>query len=252
MLPKTTKTPDANIVKIAVEMSGKVPQLIEFDQRMPLFGIIQELCSIWNIFDSDNYALQFGDTNNNNYVTEKNRNEVKNGSVLNLRYSAAKTSKDILTCLKEGLNIEEKLKELEPLSSDLTFASEFIKEKGLDMIIPLIETSTGNALKFSMLSFVELMNHGIISWDVLEHTFISTNIRFINTSGQNKDVVQCALSILENIVQSSKKTAEIVEKDVTFDILFKLLQESSSQSMQAVQQNTLALINALFIKAKDD
>lgn len=32
---------DSNIVKIAVQMTDQVPQLIEFNQKQPLTGIIQ-------------------------------------------------------------------------------------------------------------------------------------------------------------------------------------------------------------------
>lgn len=48
MYTQTSKIPvqkDANIVKIAVEMTGKVPQLIEFNQKQPLTGIIT-VCNI--------------------------------------------------------------------------------------------------------------------------------------------------------------------------------------------------------------
>lgn len=34
---------DSNIVKIAVQMTDQVPQLIEFNQKQPLAGIIQVL-----------------------------------------------------------------------------------------------------------------------------------------------------------------------------------------------------------------
>lgn len=44
MYTQTIKMPvqkDSNIVKIAVEMTEQVPQLIEFNQKHPLTGIIQ-------------------------------------------------------------------------------------------------------------------------------------------------------------------------------------------------------------------
>ena len=34
--------------------------------------------------------------------------------------------------------------------------------------------STGDALSFTLKAFLELMEHGIVSWDVLEHKFIKT------------------------------------------------------------------------------
>ncbi|CAD7080169.1 unnamed protein product [Hermetia illucens] len=254
MLPK--KMPalkDSHIVKIAVQMAQQNAQLIEFNQRQPLTGIIQELCNNWNISDSENYSLQFCETNNHKYVTEKNRNEVKNGSVLQLRHSPSKTANDILDTLRSGSTGKkiECLENLSQLSSDLTFALEFIKEQGLNIILAMIEDPDCevNILKFSMLSFLELMEHGTVSWEILQNHFITRNVNIIENFGRfPKESVECALSNLENIVQNSMKYTQI-EQDVTFEGLLKLLQSSTSS---VVQQNTIALINALFVKADDE
>lgn len=100
-------------------------------------GIIQIICNNWNVTDPENYALKFCELNNKNYVTEKNRNEVKNGSVLSLRHSPSKTANDILETLKTGTIAERTavLENLASLSCDVTFALELIKEQGLDIII---------------------------------------------------------------------------------------------------------------------
>lgn len=220
-----------------------------------IVGIIKNLCDGWNLSDEENYALQFCEPNNKNYVTEKNRNEVKNGQVLRLRHSPTKTAHDILETLKSGSN-EEKLRVLEnlaSLSSDLTFALEFIKEQGMNIVIEMVEGEqcTGDMLKYVMLSFVELMEHGTISWDILQSNFIGRNINFIKNSTPvvPPEVVQCALSTLENIVQNSSNHAAVIETDVKLDSLLKLLRDQTSQ---IIQQNTIALINALFIKGDDD
>lgn len=207
------------------------------------------MCQQWNINDDENYALQFCEQNNKNYVTEKNRNEVKNGSVLRLKHSPTKTANDILETLKSGTNIEKSrvLENLATLSSDMTFALEFIKEQGMNIIISMIENDQciGEMLKFVMLSFVELMEHGTISWDILQSKFISRNIYFINhPTAVPSEVVQCALCVLENIVQNSSNFAGVIEDDVKLDKLLILLQDTS----KIIQQNTIALINALFIK----
>lgn len=215
--------------------------------------IIRNLCQNWNLADDENYALQFCELNNKNYVTEKNRNEVKNGSVLRLCHSPTKTAHDILETIKNGTNIDKTrvLENLSSLSSDLTFALEFIKEHGLNIIISMIENEQciGEMLKFMMLSFVELMDHGTISWDILQPKFISRNIYFINhPSTVPSEVIQCALSTLENIVQNSSNYSGAIENDVPFQSLLVLLQDSQSK---IIQQNTIALINALFMKGDD-
>jgi hypothetical protein len=50
MYTQTIKMPtqkDLNIVKIAVELTDQVPQLIEFNQKQPLTGIIQVILYIF-------------------------------------------------------------------------------------------------------------------------------------------------------------------------------------------------------------
>lgn len=95
------------------------------------------MCNGWGLSDPESYSLQFSESNNQNYITEKNRNEVKNGSILRLEFSPSKTACDILTKLNNG-SIEEKtiaLQKLSTLSTDMTFALEFINKQGLALII---------------------------------------------------------------------------------------------------------------------
>lgn len=253
-----------DVVKIAVKTTlipDALPQLIEFDQTQPLTTIIQNLCNRWTIqpFEAENYALQFDDSTPQSFVTEKNRKEVKNGTVLQLRSSPMKTSKDILEKLKTG-NDEQKvvaLKELAALSSDLTFALEYIKEKGLTMLIDIIENGdwASNLLQFIMMAFVELTDHGTVSFDVLTEQFIFRNIEFIKNAGkyQQKEIIIAALNILENIVQNGSKHY-LIEKEFVYnslESLLKILQETGLSSTQ-LQNNTLALINALFNKGNNE
>lgn len=194
MTTKPVKMPvpkDANVVKIAVEMADQVPQLISFNQKQPLTTIIQDLCNGWGLTDPDQFALQFSENNNENFITEKNRNDVKNGSVLRLTFSPSKTAHDILTKLN-GNSLEDKtsaLQKLSALSTDITFALEFINKQGLALLITMVEggKSKGNVLAYSLLSFVELMDHGIVSWDILEVPFINKVASYVNNQSQPQD-----------------------------------------------------------------
>ncbi|KAJ8958174.1 hypothetical protein NQ318_006113 [Aromia moschata] len=238
---------DINIVKIAVEMTDQVPQLIEFNQKQPLAGIIQELCNGWNLTEPEQYALQFNENNNNNYITEKNRNEIKNGSVLRLQYSPSKTAQDILHKLNTG-SPEEKahaMSRLSILSADMTFALDFINKQGLTLIIKQIENGKckGTVLAHTLLSFVELMEHGIVSWDILNGDFITRVAGLVN-SPQEAQVTQAALSILENVVLNSTEGYGQVEREIPIGSLVGHL-----QAAPVVQQNAVALINALLSRA---
>ncbi|PZC80950.1 engulfment and cell motility protein 1 [Helicoverpa armigera] len=254
-MPSATKEKDSTILKIAVEMLNapdKVPQLMEFDQSQPLSSIIQLLCKPWGLPDPENYALQFSESNNQNYITEKNRNEIKNGSVLRLELSAAKTVQDILGKINNASEVDQiaALTKLSVLSSDLTFALEFINKKGLTLIINNIENGKfkGKSLKYALVTFVELMDHGVIFWDILENQFINKVASFVSNQANTQDpkVIQCCLSILENIVLNSSKNSH-VEKEITIPSLISHLQNTHQDSI--IQQNAIALINAIFSKA---
>ncbi|KAG5675487.1 hypothetical protein PVAND_005387 [Polypedilum vanderplanki] len=248
---------DASIVKIAVEAlaAGFLPQLIEFDQRQPLTSIINDICNSWNIEDSHNYSLKFTEQSNKGYVTEKNRCGVKNGTVLKLNYSATKTVTDFLEIFRNGSVIEQAkcLQKLASLSSDITFAIEFINKSGLDLLIKMIEDEKciGERLEYALRSFGELMDHGTVSWEILSDAFVNRNIAAISNSSNSPHpipphLIASSLSILENVVQNSSRYA-LVERSVTFDTLLKLLREQNPN----IQQNTIALINALFMRADE-
>jgi len=152
-----------------VRINEQVPQLIEFDQNRSLLLIIQDLCAVWSISDCEQYSLQFNDSTNA-YITEKNRNEIKNGSVLRLTFSPSRTAQDILDKLQfDGFGDTRRLsfRRLVKLSTDYTFALEFINKQGLQFLIDSTEKdaiSINDGLGFALESFVELMDHGIISW----------------------------------------------------------------------------------------
>lgn len=109
------------------------------------------------------------------------------------------------------------------------------------------EKYKGNALAYSLQSFVELMDHGIVSWDILETPFINKVASYVNNQAviQDTNIIEASLSILENIVLNSSGKYGQVEKEVTFPNLVMHLQSARPQ----IQQNAIALINALFLKA---
>lgn len=106
----------------------------------------------------------------------------------------------------------------------------------------------GAMLASALDSFVELMDHGIVSWDILESPFINMVASYVNnqtSKPQEPKVVQSSLSILESIVMNSSAKYCQVEKEVGFPNLVLRLENQNS----IVKQNALSLINALFLKA---
>ncbi|XP_006823660.1 engulfment and cell motility protein 2-like, partial [Saccoglossus kowalevskii] len=143
-------------------------------QDKPLVKIIKELCDGWNIADPDQYALQQTE-GELVYITEKNRHDI-NGKILTLTISPGKAAQEVFEKISVGKMEEKKdaLKRLAKHSSDVTFAGEFISRKGVEMLVERVEkgTETGEVLAFSLKAFLELMDHGIVSWDILSSTFV--------------------------------------------------------------------------------
>lgn len=210
--------------------------------------IIKELCNYWNILDDGEYALQFREPTNKHYVTEKNRNKVKNGSMIRLHHSPTKTANEILTVLKSGTTQMRTrvLKNLVNLSLDRTFALEFVKGQGTAMIMKIIENeeSVDEIVQLALMAFVDLMKHEPFTWDIIQPSFIRRNVYFVIDFKVMPDViVQCALSILRNVVRANTISAKSLSALISFNNLFALLQDSCSQM---IHQNTIALINVLF------
>ncbi|XP_045608928.1 engulfment and cell motility protein 1 isoform X2 [Procambarus clarkii] len=246
---------DANVVKLAVEMrtldTKPIPYLGEFSLQQPLAAFIVELCTHWKVDNPEFYALQYTEPTCH-YVTEKNRGRIKDGTVLHLVYSAARTADDILQKLKKGPQQDDKKEALESLvkrSSDITFAHEFIAKQGISLLISCMEMQKNDSplLPNILLSFLELMDHGIMPWDDLQPTFIGKMVSYINVQGTlDTRTLSTSLTILENIMLNSQANFTTVQSQIA---LPKLLHHISNNKKVEIQQSVLAVINALLQKS---
>uniref|UniRef100_T1J981 ELMO domain-containing protein n=1 Tax=Strigamia maritima TaxID=126957 RepID=T1J981_STRMM len=237
------------------KLSDGNAQLIEFDQKRPLAAIIQDLCNVWTLSEPEQYSLQFSDTGQN-YITEKNRNEIKNGSILRLTPSPTKIAGEILEKLNSTTSTTDEKKEaliqLAKLATDNTFCLEFVNQQGSTLLISLIEDGVylGESLSYTLSAFVEIMDHGNVSWDNLEPKFINKVASYVNNPAASLTprTVKASLSILESLVLNSSKKYTLVDQEVTLPNLIMHLQSTDGE----IQQNAIALINALFLKADEN
>lgn len=190
------------------------------------------------------------------YITEKNRNEIKNGTILRLTFSPSRTAHEILESLRYCVGDERKnaLDRLVKLSCDHTFATDFINKQGKDYLASAIEQGSirnDEGLGFALESFVELMNHGISSWDTVEKKFIGKIASQVNLAGSSPQadsrILTNSLAILESIVTSVPQYSATVEAEVTLPNLMALVNQNTN--CPEIQQNAVALINALFYKS---
>uniref|UniRef100_A0A803XWM5 Engulfment and cell motility 3 n=1 Tax=Meleagris gallopavo TaxID=9103 RepID=A0A803XWM5_MELGA len=175
----------------------------------------------------------------------------------------------------------DSLKKLASLSQDVTFAQEFINRNGLKQIFYIVEegnedgctlmdpallcslqsvrskngllsllshfSSTGEILAHTLKAFMELMEHDFVSWETLSAAFIKKIVSYVNMNAMDASVQQLSMSILENMVPSSRVLFELVKKEVTVDRLLTHLQVTNAQ----LQLKAMALLIALLLAATD-
>uniref|UniRef100_A0A674JEH3 ELMO domain-containing protein n=1 Tax=Terrapene triunguis TaxID=2587831 RepID=A0A674JEH3_9SAUR len=242
--------PPKDVVKIAIQMMGAIPQLIELNQTKPLAAVVKEVCDVWNLGNAEHYALQYVD-GQQTYITESNRAEIKNGSILRLTTSPDQEAERLHNGIRShNLDVKaDSLKKLANLSRDITFAQEFINRNGLKQLFLIVEegNDTGEILAHTLKAFMELMEHDFVSWETLSPAFIKKVVRYVNTGGMDASIQQLSLSILENMVPSSRHLFELVKREVTLDRLLTHLQVTNQQ----LQLKAMALLIALLLNASD-
>ncbi|ETE63681.1 Engulfment and cell motility protein 3 [Ophiophagus hannah] len=214
--------PSKDVVKIAVQMMGAIPQLIELNQYV------------------DGQQA---------YITELNRGEIKNGSILQLTTAPDQEAAKLHGGIQSN-SVDVKtnsLKKLASLSRDVAFAQEFISRNGLNQLFSIVEedNNTGEILAYTLKAFVELMEHDFVSWETLSPTFIKKIVSYINISPLDASIQQISLAILENMVPTSRALFELVKQQVTLDRLIALLQVMNTQ----LQLKAMALLIALLLNA---
>uniref|UniRef100_A0A673CF17 Engulfment and cell motility protein 1 n=1 Tax=Sphaeramia orbicularis TaxID=375764 RepID=A0A673CF17_9TELE len=224
---------------------------MEIDQKKPLSAIIKEVCEGWSLGNHENFALQIADSTNF-YITEKNRNDIKNGSILRLTTSPYQTALQLHERIQSS-SMDAKLEALKDLanaSRDITFAQEFINLDGISLLTQMVESGTdfGDLLSFTLTAFVELMDHGIVSWDTFSVAFIKKIASYVNKSAMDTAVLQRSLAILESMVLNSQDLYHKVAQEITIGQLIPHLQGTD----QDIQTYTIAVINALFLKAPEE
>ncbi|ELK25618.1 Engulfment and cell motility protein 3 [Myotis davidii] len=236
--------PPRDVVKIAVQKRDAIPQLIQLDQAKPLAAVLKEVCDAWSLAHSERYALQFAD-GHKRYITENNRSEIKNGSILCLSTAPDLEAEQLLGVLQSGgrEGRREALQQLVLLAPDMTFAQEVISREGLQKLGTIIEDGDdlGEELALALQAFLELMEHGVVSWETLSIPFVKKVIRYVNMNLMDASVQPLALRLLESVTLSSPTLGQVVKSEVPLDRLLVHLQVMNQQ----LQTKAMALLTAL-------
>uniref|UniRef100_A0A8C5GYC9 Engulfment and cell motility protein 3-like n=1 Tax=Gouania willdenowi TaxID=441366 RepID=A0A8C5GYC9_GOUWI len=143
----------------------------------------------------------------------------------------------------------DSLKELAGVSTDVTFAQEFISRDGHLLLVKIVEDSNESnvIMTHTLTAFMELMDHGIVSWENLSSVFIKKIAGFVNTKPTDVSIQQVSLDILESMVLSSHSLFLQVKHEVTMEKLIAHLQVTNQQ----IQTKAMALLMALLQTAGD-
>ncbi|XP_056454439.1 engulfment and cell motility protein 3 isoform X1 [Gadus chalcogrammus] len=239
-----------DIVKIAIQMPGAYPQLIQLDQKKPLSAVIKEVCDGWNLSGPDNHALQYAD-GVQMYITESNRLDIKNGCILRLTKAPGCCAEDLYKGIQSadsGVRCDS-LKQLANVSTDVTFAQEFISRDGHVLLVKIVEDGNESPLimTHTLTSFFELMDHQIVSWENLSSAFIKKIASLVNAKVCDASIQRVSLALLESMVQSGRALYLLVKQEVTLERLLAHLQVANQQ----IQTKAMALLMALLQTAGD-
>ncbi|MBN3309837.1 ELMO3 protein, partial [Amia calva] len=137
----------------------------------------------------------------------------------------------------------DSLKQLAGVSTDVTFAQEFISRDGHTLLVHIVEngSETPVIMAHTLKGFMELMDHGIVSWENLSTVFIRKIAAYVNSKAVDASLQQLSLAILESMVQSSSSLFLQVKQEVTLERLIAHLQVTNQQ----IQTKAMALLIAL-------
>ena len=259
-------------LKLAIQSEPPFPPkqpllLNSVDQNLPLTSIVREVCSQWSVDNPERYAFKYADPPPSapasakfGYITEDNRHKLKDGDILKLALTPSVAAEELFGKIRSKSPDEKShaVAELLSLSKDYVFALEFIKLEGMQCLTTAVEGGQlVNDVEIQQLAhilgaFLELMEHGIVSWDALTENFVKKLINFIDKSLNHSEyfhssVVSRSLSILESIVLNSSKFYKTVAKEISVSTPIPFL---SKQAVE-VKYTTLAFINAMISKASD-
>jgi len=79
-------------------------------------------------------------------------------------------------------------------------------------------------LAFTLTAFLELMDHGIVSWDMVSITFIKQIAGYVSQPMVDVSILQRSLAILESMVLNSQSLYQKIAEEITVGQLISHLQ----------------------------
>lgn len=260
-------------VKVAIEppQQNIPPLLRDFEHSLPLTVILRDVAEKWGILNPEQYSFRYvssgkdqkGGLVKDTYITEENRQELRNGDILQIAMAPSHQAKSIYDEMRNADTQSRGIELLVKLCHDVTFAVQFISlnnGNGVQFLMSFIEMSrmTTNIEKDNTANvlgaFQDLMDHGIVSWDTIRENFVKKIVNFLsdchNLATYHPQITYRCLDVLESLVLNSTEFHKIVSSEIKpEDVIGFIGKEGSKGHEHLVTHNALGLINALIQKS---
>uniref|UniRef100_A0A452V281 Engulfment and cell motility 3 n=1 Tax=Ursus maritimus TaxID=29073 RepID=A0A452V281_URSMA len=228
--------PPRNVVKIAVQMPDAIPQLIQLDQVTRL---------VWPPFTPLPTSGSPPSPRNPQAPPQLSYSLTSPSLLTSPTPAQDLEAERLLGGLQSGSRERrrETLQHLVSLAPDVTFAQEVISRDGLQKLGTIIEDGDdlGEVLTLALRAFLELMEHGMVSWETLSIPFVRKVVCYVNMNLMDAWVQPLALRLLESVTLSSPALGQLVKSEVPLDRLLVHLQVMNQQ----LQTKAMALLTAL-------
>lgn len=257
-LPRRLQADMNRQVKVAVTLDstiqGQKYEMLALSPETKLIDVISDLCNGWNIGEPTLYQLLFDATKMTEpsmYINEDNRHFIQNGDFLVLDYAPSEMSRRLVSCLQRDDIGENYATKLAKLSRDPVFSKEFHICKGFDHLCGhiqrLAKTSAPKQSHHGLVlnALLDLMEHGITSWNDLDATFIKSIKGFLEEkqgSAPDPKLIKSSLVIIESAINASTDGAQLV-KEIELDVAFFF--HTIRIQDQEIQSRCISLVNTV-------
>jgi len=252
VISQPENSPDDIKVGIQLAVSDNIPPAMEvINRQTPLVNIIKSLCDKFKLKDPRHYQLQFDETHVQPppiYITEENRDKIKNGGILKLDFSPQEMSSSMAEGFSSGNIAKEKIRTLAKLAVDVTFVEHFVTQNGLTHLAKFI-VAVANSRDFSKKSgyalsaFVDIMDHDIVSWETVSEEVLESVLWYMDVKTQPDILaIKSALEILEwAVLKSSVGKNFVTGARVDMDHFISTLKTRDVE----IQVACISLLNAI-------
>ncbi|KAF9525327.1 ELMO/CED-12 family-domain-containing protein [Crepidotus variabilis] len=233
--------------------------------------VVKQLCTSLHIQEPpSHFALR--DESDELVTNENLRKKIKNKVNLKLVNAPGREARETAEKLRHrnDRNIKLTLFSLQKFIREEAFAGEFLSHNGLDELVDVINTTSGNTLAYALTAMQNLMDLDY-GWSTLDHSFILRVVEILSSAQSLVNVCRPATAILKKLVEADPTSGmQATGTNMTqsgsvnrygFQIVFEQMRKERGMletvvnrlgsADTAMAQYSMMLINSLLSHAND-